>query len=216
MAVVWTILPLLVLITTVFAVRRVVEDAANIRAGVVPPEGSFERGYAQHPVLAYLHIVPGVIFMVGAPLQFVPRIRRRHLRWHRRLGRLFVISGLAAGVFAIAVGIVFPFGGRSETAATITFGSIFLFALVKAFLQVRGRNVAAHREWMIRAFAIGLGVSTIRLWIPVLQIVAGMSFQRSFGIAFWIAFTMHLVFAEVWIRHTRGATVARSANFAAP
>lgn len=205
----WMTVALLVLITTAFAVHRAIVDSANIRSGRLPPAGDFDRRYAQHPVLAYLHIVPGVIFMVGAPLQFVPWIRRRHLRWHRRLGRVFLVSGLVAGLFAIVIGIVFPFGGAVEAAATVTFGSIFVFALARAFLHVRAGNVAAHREWMIRAFALGLGVSTIRLWIPVLQSLTDMTFERSLGIAFWMAFTMHLAAAEIWIRRTRGATVPR-------
>ena len=84
MALVWTVTVLLVLITTLFVVNRVVQDSSNIRAGVVPPVDDISRAYAQHPVPAYLHIVPGVIFMVGAPLQFVPGIRRKHIRWPPR------------------------------------------------------------------------------------------------------------------------------------
>lgn len=208
MAAVWMTVALLVLVTTAFAVHRVIETSANIRSEELPPEGDIGRGYAQHPVLAYLHIVPGVIFMIGAPLQFVPRIRRRHLRWHRRLGRVFLVSGLLTGLFAFAIGIVFPSGGLVEAAATVTFGSLFVFSLARAFRHVRVGHVAAHREWMIRAFAIGLGVSTIRLWVPVLHSLADMTFERSLGIAFWIAFTMHAATAEIWIRRTRGAIVA--------
>ncbi len=212
MALVWTVTVLLVLITTLFAVNRVVEDSSNIRAGVVPPVDDISRAYAQHPVPAYLHIVPAVIFMVGAPLQFVPGIRRKHIRWHRRLGRVFLTSGIVAGIFAIVIGIMFPFGGPTETSATITFGLIFLFSLGKAFVHIRGKRVAAHREWMIRAFAIGLGVSTIRLWIPVFSIFTDMTFQEFFGIAFWVAFSMHAVIAEVWIHYTRGGRVATAGS----
>ncbi len=33
-------------------------------------------GFAAHPVLTLVHILPGLPFMLLAPLQFVPTIRR--------------------------------------------------------------------------------------------------------------------------------------------
>jgi hypothetical protein len=59
---------------------------------------------------------------------------------------------------------------------------------------------------MIRAFAIGMAVATVR---PIV----GMFFAtRSrthltphdfFGIAFWLGFTIQLIVAEAWINYTR-------------
>jgi hypothetical protein len=37
--------------------------------GAVPGPDAFEHRYVLHPVLAYLHIVPGVVYLVLAPLQ---------------------------------------------------------------------------------------------------------------------------------------------------
>jgi hypothetical protein len=59
---------------------------------------------------------------------------------------------------------------------------------------------------MIRAFAIGLAVATIR---PIIGLFFATSRLSSltpdifFGIAFWIGFMLHLLAAEVWIRWTR-------------
>lgn len=203
MALVWTGVIVLVLITTVFAVQRVVTDYPNVRDGIIPPADSIDHGYARHPAIAYTHIVPGVIYMVLAPLQFLPGLRRRRPRLHRVLGRTLVAAGIVTGLFAIALGVIVPFGGPTESAATLTFGAIFLFSLALGFVRARQRRFAAHREWMIRAFAIGLGVSTIRLWVPVLMLSTEMTFQEFFGIAFWLAFVMHFVAAETWINITR-------------
>ena len=67
------------------------------------------------------------------------------------------------------------------------------------------RRQALHREWMIRAFAVGLAVATIR---PIIGIffatnrISGMAPHEFFGIAFWIEFTLHLIVAEAWIHAT--------------
>ena len=42
---------------------------AHLVGGAVPGPDAFEHRYVLHPVLVYLHIVPGVVYLVLAPLQ---------------------------------------------------------------------------------------------------------------------------------------------------
>ena len=91
----------------------------------------------------------------------------------------------------------------------------FLLAGGAGAITIALGQVAAHREWMIRAYAIGLGVGTIRLLVGPLLSLSGRPFHEIFGIAFWIAFALHLLVAEIWIRFTRsrsgqGASVAHA------
>ncbi|HEX5084826.1 MAG TPA: DUF2306 domain-containing protein, partial [Blastocatellia bacterium] len=86
------------------------------------------------------------------------------------------------------------------------FAVLFLFALVKAFLSVRRGNIALHREWMIRMFAIGLAVATVRPIVGVFfatRSITHLAPHDFFGIAFWLGFTIHLIAAEIWINYTR-------------
>ena len=53
---------------------------------------------------------------------------------------------------------------------------------------------------MIRAFAIGVGVGTIRIWIAVFTITGVLDLPAAFGPAFWLAFVLHVLFAELWLR----------------
>jgi hypothetical protein len=99
-------------------------------------------------------------------------------------------------------------GGANETAATMLFAAVFLFALAKAFLSIRRGRVAVHREWMIRAFAIGLAVTTTRPIVGVFfatRRLTHLTPHDFFGIAFWLSFTIHLIAAEAWINYTRPA-----------
>jgi len=71
------------------------------------------------------------------------------------------------------MGLVIPIAGWIERGYISVFGVLFLVPLVKGFVHVRAGKVALHREWMIRAFAIGLAVVTQRLiFIPALLAVA--------------------------------------------
>jgi len=197
--IVWSTLVVLILVGVVAAAIRISIDWPNVAAGTVPPEDSYDRRYALHPVLAYAHILPGVIYLVGAPLQLSHRFRERHVTRHRRIGRVVVAAGVTAGVFAIVFGTLFPFGGPLEASATLVFGAYFVTALVTAFIAIRGRDITRHRRWMIRAFAIGLAIGTIRIWIGLFQALGVLSFQDSFGPAFWLSFVSHALVAEAYL-----------------
>ncbi len=201
----WSTLIVLILVALVAVGIRISIDWPNVAAGTVPPEDSYDRRYALHPVLAYAHILPGVVYLVGAPFQLWRRFRSRHLALHRLMGRVVLPAGLIAGVFAIVFGTLFAFGGLLESSATVVFGAYFVTSLIIAFIAIRGRDVARHRRWMIRAFAIGLAIATIRVWIGVFQGFGVLSFEDSFGPAFWLSFVLHAVAAELYLAKAPGA-----------
>jgi uncharacterized membrane protein len=162
--------------------------------------------FAHYPILTLVHIVPGLLFMMLGPLQFSATIRARHLRWHRLSGRIFVICGVVIGISALVMSFGMPaIGGFNQAAATTLFATFFLFALCKAFWHIGRGEVARHREWMIRAFSIGLAVATIRPIIGMFFATSrfsGLTPHEFFGIGFWIGFVLHLVAAEAWIQAT--------------
>ena len=128
----------------------------------------------------------------------------RHLRWHRWSGFVFVASGLVIGVSALVMSFGMPaIGGVNQAAATALFGIFFLFALSKAFWHIRRREVSLHREWMIRAFSVGLAVATIRPIIGIFFATSRLTHltpSQFFGIAMWAGFSINLLVFELWIR----------------
>ena len=144
--------------------------------------------------------------MALGPLQFVRSLRSRWPVVHRWTGRVVVASGMVIGGTALVMSPQMAIGGANETAATMLFAIIFLFALVKAFLYIRRGRVALHREWMIRAFAVGLAVATVRPIVGMFFATRGITNltpHEFFGTAFWLGFTVQLIAAEVWINYTR-------------
>lgn len=201
---------LLTTIVLVFFAIRIATDWPNILAGTVPDDDLAEK-YVANPWLAYGHMVPGVVYLLGAPLQLSQRFRTQHYTLHRRLGRVLLGCALLSGTLAVVLGFVFAWGGRAESFASLAFGGWFLACLVLAVRAIRSSRVADHRRWMVRAFAVGIGVATIRLWVGVftgIQLgVLGMTdetmpLRSTFGIAFWLGLGMHVAFGEWWLRHT--------------
>jgi uncharacterized membrane protein len=206
----------LAFIGTAVAVRRIVYLVPVVVRGYHPTAvssnpaaaqfASLDSLFAHYPILTLVHIVPGLFFMILGPLQFSSTIRARHLRWHRWSGRVFVVCGMVIGVSALVMSFGMPaIGGVNQAAATTLFATFFLFALCRALWHIRRQEGALHREWMIRAFSVGLAVATIR---PIIGIffatsrLSGLTPREFFGIAFWIGFVLHLIAAEAWIHAT--------------
>ncbi|HEY2118763.1 MAG TPA: DUF2306 domain-containing protein [Candidatus Acidoferrum sp.] len=219
---VWYVVIYLALIGVGVGVRRITNLLPVIVNGYHPPAapsnpvaaqfGALDDLFAHYPILTLIHIVPGLFFVLLGPLQFNATIRARYPMFHRFNGRMFVICGLVIGISALVMSLGMPaIGGVNQAAATTLFGAFFLFALSKGLWHIRRGECALHREWMIRAFAIGLAVATIR---PIVGIffatsrVSGLTPHDFFGIAFWIGFVLHLIAAEAWIHTTQPSQLA--------
>jgi uncharacterized membrane protein len=215
----WSAVIFLALIGVAVATRRIVHLVPIVIGGYHPPAaarnpvaaqfGALDDLFAHYPLLTLVHIVPGLLFMILGPFQFSSTIRARYPRWHRVNGRIFLICSLVIGISALVMSFGMPaIGGVNQAAATTIFGAFFLFALCKAFWHIRRREIALHREWMIRAFAVGLAVATIR---PIVGIffatsrLTELTPHEFFGTAFWLGFVLQLIAAEAWIHATQAA-----------
>jgi uncharacterized membrane protein len=195
----WTAIGLSILILTGFATVRVATMLQD-----PPPTGVFELRYVEHQGVALLHLVPGLLFLALGALQLMPRVRNRHIGFHRRLGRLLVACALLSGVFGLVAAMRLPaFGGLNTQVAALFFGVLFLFAVTRAFVAIRRRQVKLHREWMIRTYALATGVATIRVVLGPLIALSGLDMAAVFGTAFWLGWSINLLIAEVWINRTR-------------
>ncbi|HVT37457.1 MAG TPA: DUF2306 domain-containing protein [Gemmatimonadaceae bacterium] len=172
--------------------------------------------FAAHRLLTLLHILAGAMLLLLAPLQFVTRGRGGYRRFHRWSGRALMGAAIVAAVPAFYFGVIIPTAGPAEAVAIATTTCFFLFAMGAAFTAIRRADVPRHREWMIRAFAAALAISTVRIVAVILDVAltpAGFRPLTIFVIAIWTGWIVTLGGAEVWIRSTRPREAARkSAN----
>ena len=68
-----------------------------------------------------------------------------------------------------------------------------------AWHLARARRFDEHRRWMIRSFALTFAAVTLRLQIPVSQIL-GYDFMESYRIIAWSAWVPNLILAEMYLR----------------
>jgi len=205
----WVAVILLALIGVAVATRRatVLVKPGAMNAAKNPAAGLDEH-FAKEKTLTLLHVLPGMIFMILGPLQFIKGLRAKHPEVHRWSGRIFLTASAVIGVTGLTMAARGTIGGADERAAIFLFGGFFLIALGKALRHAMKKEFAKHREWMIRGYAVGLAVATIRPIMAGFFAVAVISGetpqpQNFFGTAFWIGFVAQSILAEIWIRWTR-------------
>lgn len=158
-----------------------------------------DQRYADHPLLTVLHLLPGVLFFLLAPLQFVPRLRRGG--WHRWAGRLFIASGVVSGGGVCVMVWVFPaVGGALTQWVTMAIVAAMAGFMVHGWRAIRAGRVVAHRHAMMRAYALGLSVSTTRIVIDLADWIAGIGFLDSFVAASAVGVAVNVAVTEALIR----------------
>lgn len=217
-ATLWVTVALLVAIGVASAIARAVftGDLAHRVASIRPlldlppyPESELaevDNKFGGLRAITLLHVVPGGLFLLLAPIQFVPAIRNRYLRAHRRLGRVLIIAALISGAAGLFFGFYRPIGGVREAVPIALFGVFLFISAIRAYVAIRKGQVAVHREWMIRAFATALAISTVRIAAAAIDYaqVWANNHRSQFVLAIWSGWLITLAIAEIWIRYSRG------------
>ena len=108
--------------------------------------------------LIFPHALFGTLALLSGPVQFSTRLRRRYLSFHRILGRLYVLSVVSAAVLAMIIS-----AGHPLFAGTVVQASAWIICTLAAFLTARNRQIAQHRQWMVRSYAVTFTFITLRI-----------------------------------------------------
>jgi uncharacterized membrane protein YozB (DUF420 family) len=167
------LVPTALLLLSFVPVAAGADRVAGLAAGAAITPGN-ARFFAA-PVPVVVHIIAASLYCVLAPFQFVPGFRRRRPGWHRIAGRLLIPCGLAVGLAGLWMALFYPNApgdGELLRGFRLVFGSAMVVSLVLGFAAIRRRDIARHRAWMIRGYAIALGAGTQVLTdVPWLLIV---------------------------------------------
>lgn len=173
-----------------------------LTGGEAPPAPILANAFAD-PFLA-IHAASGIIVLLLGPMQFVRRIRERAPALHRGTGRVYV----AACAVAAPSGLLLAFGTAAGPVAGAGFAVSALLLAVFVYLGVRAaveRRIEAHREWMLRGYALIAGAITLRLMLPATNAL-GLDFFPAYQVIAWLSWLVNLGAVEWYIRRKRGAS----------
>jgi uncharacterized membrane protein len=154
------------------------------------------------PLVVAAHVIGSIAFCVLGAVQFAHGFRRRPA-WHRISGRLLVPAGLAAALSGLWMTLFLPrppSDGDLLAGFRLVFGTAMVLALVLGFAAIRRRDVARHRAWMIRGYAIGMGAGTQVLTHLPWVLIAGPPGQVPKALLMAAGWMINLLVAEWAIR----------------
>ncbi|WP_219467143.1 DUF2306 domain-containing protein [Nonomuraea rhizosphaerae] len=155
------------------------------------------------PAPVVVHIVTVSVFSVLGAFQFAPRFRRRKPGWHRAAGRVLVVSGLGAGLSGLWMTVFYPLAEGEHVLLTglrLVFGTAMVASIARAFVAIRRQDVARHRAWMTRGYAIGIGAGTQAVFLGVGLSILGTSSGIVRALLMGAAWVINLAVAEWRIR----------------
>jgi uncharacterized membrane protein YozB (DUF420 family) len=167
----------------------------------------------------------GAAILVGT-LQLVPRIRARRTV-HRRLGRAFLGLGVVAFV---VTGLPLALTAESTVARYGLLVPVLLWPVfaVAGWRAIRRRDIATHRRWMIRLYAVTFFAITARMVVPLLMLLQLPMLSAWYGgeveqmveatipIGQWVGWIVNLTIAEWVLRRSGGRAQAKLASHALP
>ena len=116
------------------------------------------------PLPAVLHILSANLFCVLGAFQFVSGICSRWPDWHRAAGRVLIPCGLIAALSGLWMTQFYAFDpllqDRVLYGIRMVFGFSMAISLLVGLFAIRRRDMASHRAWLMRAYAIGIGAGT--------------------------------------------------------
>jgi len=161
----------------------------------------FKQPYLYNPAWKaafYIHVFSIIPALLAGFTQFSRHILKEHKPLHRLMGRIYaydilLINAPAAMVLAVNANGLLP--GR---AAFVTLDCLWFWFTFKAVLEARKGNIAAHRRYMIRSYALTLSAVMLRGWKLIILSFVYVDPLHLYMIDAWIGFVPNLLFAE-WL-----------------
>jgi uncharacterized membrane protein len=157
------------------------------------------------PLRSLFHLAAGGIALATGALQFSARLRARHARLHRTLGKVYVVAATLSGISSLLLAPVSS-GGLAAHFGFGMLGALWLVTTWTAYLHARNGRFAAHRTWMIRSYALCLAAVTLRIYLPA-SVIAAIPFSEAYPAISWLCWVPNIIIAEWFVVRSKLAPV---------
>ena len=151
----------------------------------------------------YTHIVTGGIAIVIGWIQFSKRMQTTYVKWHRTLGKIYVVMALLCAISGFYIGF-FATGGWIPATGFIAMALISFYTTLQGFLAIKNKQITAHQNYMTYSYAACLAAVTLRIYIP-LSFVLEIDYILAYSIIAWVSWIPNLAIAW-WVNKRREKT----------
>jgi len=142
-----------------------------------------------------VHIYLGGIALLTGWSQFIKKWRDKRLKFHRLLGKTYIIVVLLSGVSGLYIAY-FASGGIVAQLGFSGLALSWLYTTTKAYLTIRRKEINNHQKWMIRSYSLTFAAVTLRIWLPMFEHGFGMDFLSAYVIIAWLCWVPNILWAQ--------------------
>lgn len=151
----------------------------------------------------FTHVYASMWALLAGFTQFSSRIQDFYPRVHRALGYVYVTNVLLITGPAALVMSIYANGGPTSK---IAFGLLAIGWITFTALALRKAalgDFAAHRDFMIRSYALTLSALTLRAWKWSITNTVELPPMDVYRMVAWLGWVPNIIVAEVLIRKER-------------
>ncbi len=144
----------------------------------------------------YTHIFTSSIVIGTGIFLFSPIVLKRWPSLHRIMGKAYVALVL---ILSAPTGLVMAFHANGTWLAKVSFtllAIIWWWTTYMGYTTIRNKQIAAHRKWMIRSYALTLSAITLRLSQMLLAYYCDIDPEMQYTVVSWTSWVFNLIIAE--------------------
>ena len=176
-----------------------------------------ELAISYYPLAFKIHVYTSFFVLLAGFTQFSERIRKRYNKVHKTMGKFYVAVVLA---FSSTSGFIIGIhanGGVFSKIAFVVLSLLWFWFTYRAYTSIRIGDLKAHKNFMIRSYALALSAISLRLFKWILVLLFEPAPMDVYRIVAWLGWMANLAIAElilvVLARKAPGGPLAKEVSF---
>lgn len=128
-------------------------------------------------IILAVHLITAFVIIGGGPLQLIPQLRKTVPKFHRVVGRLyilFVFFGAWVGLYLTWSRPMPAFSSIYQLVAISIEAVLIIWFAILALRFAILRKISDHQKWALRLFMVGSGVWSLRIGYMVWFFLEGV------------------------------------------
>jgi uncharacterized membrane protein len=176
----------------------------------------FKQDYIHIPIWKaafYTHIFTITFALLAGFTQFSNFVLKRHSSIHRIMGRIYVYDILFVNFPATMVMAVYANGLLPGKTAFVVLDCLWFWFTYKSVAEIKKGNIIAHKQYMIRSYALTLSAVMLRCWKLIISSFITIDPIHLYMIDAWLGFLPNLLFAEWLIKKQVRKPIAQKETY---
>ena len=152
-----------------------------------------------YKIAFFTHVYTSIFLVAIGWMQFSTYIRKKYQKWHRNIGKFYILVIL---LFSGPSGLIMSYyanGGIFSQTAFIILSILWMLFTYLSFRYAKMLDFKRHQKFAIRSFALTLSAISLRLFKFIIVFLFHPPPMDAYRIVSWLGWFFNLLLAEILI-----------------